>query len=476
MTAHPVHWHEGMFLRPHHFQSAQRHLASQVAQADHWDCHHNWGLRRFSLDTDALANNRFVVRALQARLRDGTLVSLPEDGDVPALDLKPALEANRSATVLLALPVVHIGRANVSAGRVDGARYRIDAQELEDENTGVNPQLLQVRLLNVQLLFSTQDHAGYEVLPIARIERGARTDAAPQLDPSFIPSVVAHDAWQGLQAGILQAAHDRIGKKLDLLAEQVSSRRIDFDSSSQGERMLFEQLRVLNEAYARLGALCFTEGVHPLVTYTELCGAVGRLAVFGEARRVPRLPVYDHDDLGGCFHEAKNYLDGLLDAFVEPAYKERPFVGAGLRMQVALESLWLEPGWDFFIGVESPLTAEDCVKLLTRPGILDMKVGSADRVDNIFRMGQAGLKFTHTGQPPAALPVRPGMVYFRVDRTSSPTEWLNVQKSLSLAVRLNENRIAGTIQGQRRLTVKAGDQTTTLQFTLFAITVAEAVG
>jgi type VI secretion system protein ImpJ len=191
---------------------------------------------------------------------------------------------------------------------------------------------------------------------------------------------------------------------------------------------------------------------------------------------VPRLPVYDHDDLGGCFHEAKNYLDGLLDAFVEPAYKERPFVGAGLRMQVALESLWLETGWDLFIGVETPLMAEECVRLLTRPGILDMKVGSADRVDNIFRMGQAGLKFTHTAQPPTALPVRPGMVYFRVDRASSPAEWLNVQKSLSLAVRLNENRIAGTIQGQRRLTVKAGDQTTTLQFTLFAITVADAVG
>src|SRR5262249_51709168 len=195
----------------------------------------------------------------------------------------------------------------------------------------------------------------------------------------------AHDAWQGLQAGILQSAHDRIGKKLDLLADQVHSRRIDFDSMSQGERMLFEQLRVLNEAYARLGALCFTEGVHPLVTYTELCGVVGQLAVFGEARRGPPLPVYDHDDLGGCFHEAKNYLDGLLDAFVEPAYKERPFVGAGLRMQVALESLWLETGWDLFIGVETPLVAEECVRLLTRPGILDMKVGSADRVDNIFR-------------------------------------------------------------------------------------------
>src|SRR4051794_19096704 len=115
MTARPVHWHEGMFLRPHHFQAAQRHLAGEVARADHWDCHYNWGLRRFSLDADALANNRFVVRTLQVRMRDGTMVSLPEDGDVPALDLKPALAGAPTVTIFLALPLLHIGRANVGA-------------------------------------------------------------------------------------------------------------------------------------------------------------------------------------------------------------------------------------------------------------------------------------------------------------------------------------------------------------------------
>jgi len=41
----------------------------------------------------------------------------------------------------------------------------------------------------------------------------------------------------------------------------------------------------------------------------------------------------------------KAYLDDLLDLVVEPAYKERPFVGAGLRMQVSLEPAWVEPGW-----------------------------------------------------------------------------------------------------------------------------------
>ena len=56
-------------------------------------------------------------------------------------------------------------RPNVGAGgRPTGVRYLLDTQSLEDENTGVNPQPIKVRLLNLKLLLSTQDHTGYEAL------------------------------------------------------------------------------------------------------------------------------------------------------------------------------------------------------------------------------------------------------------------------------------------------------------------------
>ena len=111
MTARPVHWHEGMFLRPHHFQAAHRYLASDLTRGTRWNLHHDWGLRHIELDRDALGNSRLVIRSLKARLRDGTLISLPDEGDLPALDLKPLLERNPSLTVFLALPVLNLGRA-----------------------------------------------------------------------------------------------------------------------------------------------------------------------------------------------------------------------------------------------------------------------------------------------------------------------------------------------------------------------------
>jgi type VI secretion system protein ImpJ len=468
MTTRAVHWHEGMFLRPQHFQTAQRHGGHVATRGDKWNLHYNWGLRSVALDLDALANYRVVVRSLEARLRDGTLLAIPEDGLLSAVELKSAFEQASSVTIFLAVPVLHLGRANV-AGNGEDARYVLDTQELEDENTGVNPQPVQLRLLNVKLLLSTQDQSGYEVLPVARVEKSPRAEATPQLDETYIPPLLACEAWRPLSAGIVQNVYDRVGKKIELLASQAVTRGVTFDSRGQGDGQLFAQLGVLNEAYSVLGTLAHAQGVHPLTVYVELCRLVGQLSIFDSPRRPPELPRYDHDDLGGCFYRVKQYIDALLNLMIEPDYKERPFIGAGLRMQVALEPAWLEAVWQMYIGVQSPLETEECIRLLTRPGQLDMKVGSSDRVDTLFRLGQAGMRFAHTPRPPRALPALPGQIYFQVSRDSPGGEWQNVQRSLTLAIRLNESLIAGNIQGQRVLTIKAGAQTTTLQFTLYVV-------
>src|SRR5262249_19081370 len=104
----PVHWHEGMFLRPHQFQAAQRYLADQLHKNVQWDVNYSWGLRSIDIDPEALKNYRFVVRRMQARLRDGTLIQLDDDADLAAFDLKPTLSTNNTVTMLLAVPKVQL--------------------------------------------------------------------------------------------------------------------------------------------------------------------------------------------------------------------------------------------------------------------------------------------------------------------------------------------------------------------------------
>src|SRR5439155_22533417 len=184
--------------------------------------------------------------------------------------------------------------------------------------------------------------------------------------------------------------------------------------------------------------------------------------------RPPELPAYNHDDLGGCFGRVKQYIDALLQEIVEPAYKVAPFVGAGLRMQVSLQPEWLESAWQMYIGVHSPrLSADELVRLVTRGGLLDVKIGSAERGEEIFKYGAAGLKFEFKTGPHGVLPS--GRTYFQVNRESEQDEWEDVRKSLTLAIRLNERHIQGSIQGQQELRIAIAGQTHTMQFSLYVL-------
>src|SRR5262249_53782186 len=161
------------------------------------------------------------------------LVELPEDGTPPTRELKPAFEEGNTHTVFLGIPVLDLSRANIAGGSADGSRFRLDVQELQDENTGVNTQHIQVRLLNLTLLVSTEDPSGYEVIPLARIGRSSRAEATPVLDLAYIPPVLACDGWKPLMAEILEHIYHRIGQKLERLAGKVVSRRITFNSVTQ---------------------------------------------------------------------------------------------------------------------------------------------------------------------------------------------------------------------------------------------------
>ncbi len=465
MAHRPVHWHEGMFLRPHHFQAAARHADEAAARSARLDQHHGWGWRRCNIDADALGAFRLVVRSAEARFRAGAVVTLPDDAPAIDFDLRPAFTGRSTVDVFLAVPHWRPGQANAGAA----GRYTVTPAPVEDENTGANPQPVPFRSPNVRVLVTGEDQAGFDVLPLARLEKADRPEATPHLAPGFIPPVLACDAWPGLQADVLQQVYFRLNKKIEVLAGQVTSRGISFDSSTPGDARRMNQLSRLNEGYSVLTGIAFAPGVHPFGAYLELLRLAGQLSVFGRDARPPELPRYDHDDLGTVFARLKQLVDGLLTDVEDVKYHERPFVGAGLRMQVTLEPAWLESGWQVYLGVRSNVPTEECVKMLTRPERLGMKIGSSDRVDTIFTRGQEGLRFTPAPRPPRDLPSAPALTYFEVSRDSATNEWGHVQANKTLAIRMQERDIVGSIDGQRELAIRAAGQTATFTFTLYLI-------
>ena len=89
-----VHWHEGLFLQPHHLQWAQRQSAESAAELRRTLTPYPSGLVEARVSTDALEN--FLVRfdKLKAVMSSGLEVSVPDTADLPPLDIKKAFEAS----------------------------------------------------------------------------------------------------------------------------------------------------------------------------------------------------------------------------------------------------------------------------------------------------------------------------------------------------------------------------------------------
>ena len=465
MANKAIYWNEGLFLRPHHFQANDRFQAIQQNYPVQLLSGRTAGIGLLDIDLDALANHIFRIKTIKGMLPDGTIVDIPGESATVTNNFKALLDRDGFVTFLLGIPMLSLGRANSQVAEGNTlSRNQVEAITVEDENDGQRPEEILVKRLNFRLLTQSDKTEGMAVLALARVVRSNRPDGAPQLDPDFYPPMFLANGYAPLADNIIQYILNRVGRKATGVATQLRAGGLGMGAR---EPILFSQLNCLNMAQGALQSLANNISTTTGDLYLELCRLVGALAVYGPARLLPALPVLDAWEPHKTFVPLRRLIDEYLDMIVEPEFKDRPFIGAGLRMQVSLEPSWLQPEWGIFIGVQSDLATEEVVRIITQPGILDMKVGSADQADAFYRAGKAGLSFTPIKTPPRVLP--PGVTYFQLSRDLTGTEWADVKRTLSLAIRFNENRVQGNIQDQEVLTLSLSGKSFRIQFTLFVV-------
>jgi type VI secretion system protein ImpJ len=474
----PVHWYEGLFLRPHHFQAADRHFAELLHTSLEFDHPYSHGIRSIQIDAGRLSENKFAIQGLRARMPLGSIIDLDVgQKQLAEIDLEAAFQKRASVLVYLALPWVQLGIPNVGAKQPEKTVERADLRtippyyqvtlNLQDESRGGNVQPIQFRTLNWCLLTEDEVREGYDVLPLARVERSSSRDGRARIDPEYIPPALTTDAWPGLADDIIRATVDILAKKIKDMGAQIASRGVTFDSREPGDLARLLMLDRLFESQAGLGVIA-SAPVHPFVAYLEMARIIGRIAVFSD-RVLPEIPRYDHDNLGAIFHKLMDLIKTRVNALRTYEFDQRYFIGTGTGMQVALDPKWFDSGWQWFVGVHrGELTDQECQELLS--GKLDWKLGSRRQVESLFTKGAEGLNLAPLQRLPRALPVSRDWVYFEVSRANDA--WKDVQADQSLAMRLNHSIISNPDQlrqGARWLIVNWKDRQVALQFALFAV-------
>ena len=456
---------------------ADRHWNERLQAAERWDHAYNYGLHHIRLSSDAVANYQVDVAECEARLSDGTLVSRGAGQELTRVNLKSALEKEALVTVYLAVPNLNLGRPNV--GRADSAelpRYVDVPGDLADESAGGSPQSVGLRDLNARILcfVDSRQRPDTSALPDARVKRSGDREAAPQLDPDYIPPVLDPRNFRRPESHRPQHLRpDQRAKLRSHRADRFRAATSALAATQPGDLERIMLLWVLNEAAATLKCVVFARGVHPFPAYVELCRIVGRLAIFGPSRQIGTIEQYDHDDLARIYKWVRREIESLINAVGNYEFEMEKFVGAasGLPiMHVELKPRWLENHWEWYVGVASrDLSKPDCQKLVSHD-FLDWKIGSRNSVADMFTSKIPGLKLALATEIPPALPRDGSWILYKVSRDPL-LAWQEVSTSQTLAMRLSKVLISNLpeLQGNTSLKVDASGKKGSLEFALFAV-------
>lgn len=443
----PVHWHEGLFLQPHHLQTMQHFLLDCYGSERKLSFTFPYGVIDVKMSADALENMLVRFDRLRVIMPSGLEVNFPENADLPSLDIKQAFEASSNAfTVSLAVPLWYATRANAvdiaagNTGATGGSAewrvkriYKVSEIQRTDENTGENQQPMMIRKINARLILDDDDHTDLETIPLLRIAHATGQDVGlARQEPSYIPPCLVVGGSATLRERLRDLAN-QVQASRSTLVQQITAGGFVID---QMRGVQFEQamrLRTLNRFAARLGSLIpVLPLVRPFDFYLDLRELLGELSASHPDRdKEFVVPEYDHDNLAASFDDLINKIRSLLGGTVQERYLKIDFVqeGAVFVLKDPLAPEHFEKPTDYFLGIK---TREDHVALakLVEDGDKFKLMAKSMIAQRIW-----GIKLQEERHPPLTLPAKSDLYYYRLMRSESQRMWDRIKDEKAMAVR-----------------------------------------
>jgi type VI secretion system protein ImpJ len=429
-----VHWHEGLFLLPHHLQRLQRSLGDRDSAERRLNWAYSYGLIEARLSSDDLENMRIRFDYLHAIMPSGEEVRFPRDAELPALDIKQAFEARGRFVVYLGLPLWFDARANcVSPGQTVDTRakilYRVVETEVADENTGENAKAMLQRRINARLLLEDDDRSDLEVIPLLRVTRAAGEDVGlPQQDPEFVGPCFVLSGSPTLRELVRDLSSQVLASRQELVI-QVTRGGFSIDTMRGIQFEQIMRLRTLNRHGARLESLIETSNIAPFEIYLSLRELMGELAGLHPDRDLFETAPYHHDNPYPVFSELAAKIRQLLRGSVAPSFLKAPFTDVNGLLSAMLTDEHLQRPTDYFLGIR---TKED-------PQALARLVEDADRFklmpQSMASRAIRGVVLKEERFPPLELPAQSGLYFFRLLRGESSRSWQQIQAEKVAVVR-----------------------------------------
>lgn len=419
-----VAWREGQFLRPQHFQQADRSIDSRLKARADLLRPYPWGLSEIVIDEDMATLGKFTVIRARGVMPDGTAFAIPDElPPPPPLDLP---EDTRDAIIYLTLPAAQVGAQEFKEAESAGAETRfIVAEQDVSDNFSDERSAEPIELARPNLMYGvTRDQTYGRVLCGLAMVRELQAKRV-MFDDRYIPPAQDIAASRPLKNGLV----DILGR-CEQRADELALRAVEATDGGAETFASFLLLQALNRWIPVLKHLDSLPVVHPERLFGDLSSLAGEIAtLIKPERKAPALPPYEHEDLRGCFDPLFDLLQSMLSAVFDRSALQLPLeqAGPGAWVSTITDRNLYQHGY-FYLAVRAAASGDEVRQMF--PAVA--KLGAVEKMRQIVDSALPGVPLRHTPTPPPQLRVLPGYVYFELDR--GVPDWRDFSSATALGL------------------------------------------
>ncbi len=431
-----VHWYEGMFLLPHHYQTAARrsHMleCEQVTSLDSWW----WGIADLQINAAALAGFRIKIDRAVLRFKDGTWINVPENAYIGEKSFE---EHTGSLDVSLPVwfavkrpepntPLIHeLGQENKGVPRT----FVLKENTIVDENTGENEQTILSRLWNIQIFFD--DHPGDRFEAIQVGDMVWSSSKQPVFNPSYIPSIL-HLAASSFLRERTKNLVVKLTNQAAFLQGEMAAKRIALTSDPLRILSNLSRLQLSSSYGLVLQQMLNADHTHPFNLYLEFIRLAGELVSLYPDITL-NIPPYDHDNLGRVMETVIKLLEQMIEGGVVVDYIHRRFEIEGEQRTCRIDREWLEPEpgstIHTYICIATDMTETQVDAMLSDYRV---KIAPPSRMEELVISRTRGLSCQRLHRIPSGLPDKTGLHYYQIDMSSTSEFWQELCRDLLLII------------------------------------------
>ncbi|OWJ63122.1 type VI secretion system baseplate subunit TssK [Paraburkholderia caledonica] len=424
-------WSEGLFLRPQLFQQQERYLEHYAHKRAATLSPFFFGFSHYSIDSEALALGKVIVKSASGIFADGTPFDAPGSTPPPAPLTIRAEHLEQS--ICLAVPVrVPNGEETTFENSADSlARYAAFDTELRDTNSiAQGPKSVQLSNLRLRLVPQKELTDAWIGLPLTRVKT-IRADGSIELDDTLVPPVAGYGA-SDLLSSWLTKIHDLTRLRANTLAARLTGG--DGKAGTASEVTDYLLLQTLNRYEPLLQHLRRVPTTSPADLYALLLSMAGELSTYVRTdtrRPLDSHPPYQHISPHACLKPVVDDTHRLLNAVLVRSAQSILLNDQGYGMRNAVVDPVEMQG---FTAVVLAVSAQMPPDTLQQQFAAQAKVGPSERLPDLVRGHLPGIALQSLPVPPRQIPFNAGYIYYELSRLGPLWEQVERHGGLALHV------------------------------------------